>query len=223
MPYSRKRKRNYSRKRRNVKRRRTAKRAYGLAKKAYKLAKQDFKHHDIWLAQTDLDFNNPIVALLNGIGQGDEEPQRDGDTITMLSMSLRFVIDPSVTVSANVSIIRVLIFRWEPHRGAGPTVGDLFTDVTQQQMVFSHYNWENKGMFHIYYDKRFIVSNVNNSKSIMSFNVYKKLNFKTTYNFVDGTVTSIQKNSLWMMAFSNDISPSPFARLTCNMRVHFLP
>lgn len=224
MPYSRKRKYTGSRRKRSVKRRRTAKRAYGLAKKAYKLSKQDQRHHDLSNQNLNINYTTPIVVILNDILEGDEENDRTGDTITNLSLSCKFSIDPSLTTGANVSVIRLLIFRWEPNLGSGPNLGDLFTDTTQSQLIYSHFNWRNKGMFKVYYDKRIIVSNLNNPKSILTWNHFIKFNFKTLFNDDgSGSVTDMQKNTLWLMCFSNDLDTETNARLSYNFRLKFLP
>lgn len=225
MPLSRKRKYNGSRRKRTYKRRRTAKRAFGLAKKAYKLSKQETRHYDLSAESLAINWSVPIIVNLNTLIEGDEEEDRQGDTITNMSLSCKFTITPPTTnTTTNLSVIRLLVFRWEPNLATGLNIDDLFTDVDQAQLVYSHFNWRNKGMFTVYYDKRFVVSTLANSKSILTWNKFIKFNFKTLYNDGDtGTIVDIQKNSLWFMAFSNDLVTEDNCRLAYNFRLKYLP
>lgn len=224
MPYSRKRKYTGSRRKRPTKRRRTAKRAYGLAKKAYSLSKQDQRHYDVSNQAVPINYTVPLVVWINDIELGDDESDRTGDSFTNMSLSCKFTLTSPNITTANLSVIRILIFRWEPNLGAGPNLDDLFTNTDQQQLVYSHFNWRNKGMFKVYYDKRFVQSNVDNPKSTITWNKFIKFNFKTLMNDAgSGSITDVQKNSLWLMAFSNDLNTEQNSTLAYNLRLKFLP
>lgn len=58
----------------------------------------------------------PVLARITGIAQGDQDNQRDGDTLYLKSLCVRF----NFVVADTTNFIRVIVFQWHQHDNAYP-------------------------------------------------------------------------------------------------------
>lgn len=209
------------------KRRKTAKRAFGLAKKAYKLAKQDIHHLSFSQAPINFGWGLSHSKCLNAPTEGSGESNRSGQAITCMSVHLRGAITYDGQNASTQDFVRMLVVRWEPTDQTAFALSDVLKNAGQTTTPFALYQYITSGQFKVYYDKTFMMTNLNNPVGCIKFNIYRKFNFKTEFaaSQSDGDETDIQKNSLMLYVTSNKAynDATQKYKLQYEGRVTFLP
>lgn len=137
-------------------------------------------------------------VLLNGCIPGSSGEQRDGQSIKMTSVFVRY--NAQVNVAAIASIHRVMIFTDSQPDAAAPTAANLLDAATN---VLSPLNIDYAVRFKVHFDKSFIVNVV--SDPLIECERYIKLDEHTKFNAgTAGTIADITTNSLYMMHMSSE-------------------
>lgn len=199
----------YSRRRRYVKRRLYKKpmryRVADMAYKAFKgvkyikgLVNAEMHHYDNTVSGLPIS-STGSVALLNPISIGDNNSERNGNSILSkyLFGRLEFAKNPSSTQT----FIRIIIFNDKQQIGDTPPA---VTDVLSSASTLSPLNSFQSGRFKILKDMK-ISLDVN--KTISSYKISVRLPFHSKYNGTTGL--DIQKNGLYILMISNEPTNTP--------------
>ena len=166
-------------------------------------------------------FNNVwTFKLLNGIAIGDNNLQRDGDSIVMHSVRMRMRFTTSAATGSSF-LGRVLILYDKQPNGAVPAVTDLF--VLSQEETSS---------FKIAFDKRFIILydrmfQVGEYAANSTVNAHKVLDVtiplakrKSQYETDGNGVSDISTGALYAMWFTNRSDQLPSLSGSWDLRWH---
>lgn len=139
----------------------------------------------------------PAVAgaffLLNGIAQGDDHDDRNGDSVTMSSIQLRLLATGFPANDKNQ--LRVMIVQDKQPNEAIFTIADLLSRVATLENIGSYLNLNNVHRFRIISNTYITIDDDGQSSCVHS--IYKKLNFKTRYSGAAGNIADINTNSLY--------------------------
>lgn len=207
-PYRRRRRRRYNRGGGILSK---ASKALSVAYAVKRLVNVEYKHADI-SPQTSTPSSTPITpGMLNGIAQGDGVSARDGNSIKMTSLYLRYYA--SINASATNTQLRFVIVKDNQQvSDTSPSWSDVFTSTS----TVSHLNVNTLGRFSILRDVVLDLNDVSNPNC--SGEIYLKLNDHCRYN---GTAsTDMQKNGIYIMMVSSESTNTP--SLLWTSRVNYI-
>jgi len=160
-----------------------------------------------------------VVIPLSILAQGDDADDRIGEQVTAKYMNMKFRLTKSVA-SANVNIVRVLVFWDLQTNGVGPIQftstspnTGLLDNLTITDRLLSPPNYRAKERYKILYDKVFID---NAQSSAMTEAKFIRRNFKLggakiKYSDSNGNTASLVSRSLWFMILGNTASTTETA------------
>lgn len=166
------------------------------------------------LVNTEFDFKDTTtgvsptsggsMTLLNGMTQGDTASSREGNSIRMKSLDLRFYLtNNSTAVNTNTRVM--LVHDKQPN---GSTA--LVTDVLATNNVVSPRNLDNRKRFKVIYDRTFSLSTAGPSNLNSAF--YKK-DFNQHVAFYNasnaGTIADISTGALFLLLLSDQAVNAP--------------
>lgn len=151
------------------------------------------------------------LVLLNGLTLGDTKYTRDGQSIKMNSILMRWTA--SLNASATRTTMRVIIFVDKQANAAAPTIANVLDSVS----TYSPMNLDYGSRFRIMYDRFLTLDDVNTA--FRHGKVFKKLNFHCKYDTSNnGDITDITTNSVYLLLLSNEPTNTPSFAMDCRMR-----
>lgn len=140
--------------------------------------------------------------LVNGLQQGDTASTREGQSIKIYSLYVRFYM--TINASATTTQIRIFVLMDKQPNGAVPTSGDLLQSNTN---ILSPLLMGYGSRFKIFMDK---VYRLDTNKLNLTIKKFFKFRFHTKYGSGNaGTVADITKNSLYIMMVSDQATNTP--------------
>nr|UOF78339.1 capsid protein [Cressdnaviricota sp.] len=186
--------------------------AWYMAKKALSLINIERKYLDTVADATPS--TTEAFVLLNGMVTGDTGQTREGQSIRMDSLLVRYQL--TLNASATITAVRAIILLDTQPNAAAPTAAQVLD--TTGSMV-SPLNIDYGSRFKIISDKVFGLDNV--SKKIIEFKRFIKLKDHAKYNTANnGTIADITTNSLYLMHYSSEVTNTP--TLSYFIRLRFI-
>lgn len=186
-----------------------AQKALTTALKVKSLLNVEFKTIDI--APTTI--SPPVSGLvvpLNTCAQGNGEGDRDGLSILLKSIYLRYTATSHS--SATYTHLRLMLIKDQQPDGTTPAI----TDILETADPVSLMNNLNTRRFQILWTKTHDLSSVH--AMIESDNKYVKVNFHTKYKSTIGGTSSLAYNGVYLVAISNQTTNNPIFRYTTRVR-----
>lgn len=187
------------------------------------------------------------LQLLNGIDTGTSGFQdRVGNEIVCTSIQMRGTITTDSTSLSSEQQVRVILFWYQQANGIAPTLAGagsqgagtdaLLNNGTVTNLINAPYMYEYNRSYRVLYDKRIIlnagaISSIENNDSgvaneVLSYastsKLFKrkiKLNRKTKYDQITGTISSISTNALYMAVMSSESAQAPTVNI--GFRLYF--
>lgn len=151
-------------------------------------------------------------VLLNGIAPGDAGTSRDGQSIKMSSILLRYIL--SIHATPTTTFHRVILFVDSQANGVVPAIADILQATTS---VISPLVIGNANRFTILRDINVTLSQ--SGPAAATIKVFKKLDLHTKYNTgTAGTVADINTNSLYFLHMSDQATDVPTFAYTARLR-----
>lgn len=142
--------------------------------------------------------------LLNGCAPGDTGETRDGQSIKVSAVFLRYTLIQNASATSG-TVNRLILFMDKQCNGAAPTAADILDSSAN---VLSPLNINNGKRFKVMAD--IIVNTDLVAAPIKTIERYLKTNFHTKYNAgTAGTVADITTNSLYVMHMSSEATNVP--------------
>ena len=169
------------------------------------------KHIEVSLASgTWYAGNSLITSISDQVTQGDNENQRDGDTIHPTSLAIRAHITSNATATSD-TIVRMIIIRWKEDMTASHTLPTM-TDILNTDAIDEFGNWDNSSNYTKLLDKEIVLPLRTNGASVAQVNkpirYYKKFKMKTPKCTYDGAGSGNgRKNHYFLILMSNQPSP----------------
>lgn len=149
------------------------------------------------------------ITVLNNMSQGTDSIVRIGRRINMKSVFIRYMLDSNFT--ENIFFRTILVVDMQAN-GSLPLWTDIFVEANATTLT----NLNNRDRFRILVDRQDMIepgvsgagpaSGVGNAggPTICFKQIYKKLNFQTTYNAgIQGTIADIQTGSLLLCTIAS--------------------
>lgn len=166
-----------------------------------------------------------LVTLINPIAQGDDNTNRDGRQIRMVSVHMRGRIEGPDTVQQDAGCRTLIVYDRQTNATALTIAGVLGTSAT----AFFFNNLDNKDRFVVLFDSYTTVgyhvntatqafAKANDGKTVQIFN--KRVNLPVTYSGTGATVASITTGSLYLITLGDQASDTPY--LLWRTRVRFV-
>lgn len=207
------RRRQYQRKKRNYKRtnlpwyqkkystQQLAYKAWNAAKYLKGLVNSELYHYDST-------FNTTIpgtgsMTLLNGIAQGDTSVTRTGNSILMKNATYRFKIVINSSVTANTTVLFMLLWDTQQIADTTPAVTDVLKTAATQSLL----NLNAQGRFQIVMRKTLVLTPATGARPAMEIKGFHKFHTHTKYN--GANATDIQKNGLYWLMVSSESTNTP--------------
>lgn len=124
----------------------TAYRAFKMAKSLKDAVNVEYKRHNTQLSQADVDYDGSIYYL-NQISQGDTDLTRDGDSVKIQNLNLRYNI-----ASSSQTFARVIVFWDKQDQIVNP--GDFLETVGSGYAPNSAKNYDNRFRTKTLYDRK---------------------------------------------------------------------
>lgn len=169
-------------------------------------------------APTSYNFNTTgSIALLNGIGVGDDYNERDGRQIWTTSIKVKGTVGAN-SAAANYSYNRIMVIYDSQSNGSLPAMTDIFSSSTS----LSFLNLNNRERFTILADEEFVLG-LCTATGVGDSNVYNVcINIeevlKTTYNGTGATISNITTGAILLVTIANKATT---AVNTLSSRVRF--
>lgn len=197
---------------------------------------RELKYHDSAAAGATVDDQGQLY-LLNGIQTGDTQYQRTGAEVQSTSIQIRGYFTNN-ELEINGIVFRMIIFWDRQCNGAAPLVVSnsagtpgLLYATSGGESVNLPFMYETNDRFRVIYDKRFsinpkLVGNVTSGETDavgrmrLAFKKKIKLNRRVKYDDVNGVITDINTNSLWVVFLSNDTNTN-LPTIHYNARYYF--
>lgn len=190
--------------------------AWSLGKKAIQgvqylrgLINVEYKYADAGIT-TDTPTNAGNITYLSGIAQGDGNVNRDGTSVLMKSLYMRWQIN--MHASAVNTVLRMIIFVDTENRGALPAVTDILQTADARAFMVR----ENGTRFNILHDKLYIF-NIN-TNAVTIGKLYKKLFFHSKYTGSSAAVTAQLENGVFILLISDQATNTPTVVFNTRMR-----
>lgn len=155
-----------------------------------------------------------VFTLLNGVAQGDDVINRDGNRIYMLNMEMSF----EILIADTFNKVRFIVFYDKQPNGAAPSASDILQDPGNYPIT-SRYNYDNRQRFKFLYDRVFIVDV--DQPTITVGKKWLKLKKDTLYSGSGNTITAIKTGSIYLFLIS-DSNASTHPTVTWNARIRFM-
>lgn len=182
-----------------------------LASKVNKLSKAvEVKRLDLLSAVNSIS-NTSSYFLLNGITQGDDSQNREGNSAYISSVYVRGEI---TVADANNTVRVMLVWDSQPNQ-AVITDAALFAFTAYPHI--STLNYDQRKRFRVLSDEVYITDT---DDPVIYFKRYVRIGRNTMYSATGATISSINKGSLYLVAVS-DSSATSHPQLTFQSRVHF--
>lgn len=183
-----------------------------LASTALKVAKQVKSMINVEFKNYEQQFNASVtnaglIQCLNDPSQGDQEGNRDGDSIRCKSVSITGYLRANAA-GTTTQRIRVIIFIDKENNSPGttdPTVGTTAYRVLNDADYTEFKYIENSNRYKILKDKTYMLNK--DTKEEIPFKYYKKLSLKTYY--IDQNNDTPKKNGIWFILISGSTSEHP--------------
>ncbi len=159
------------------------------------------KFSDLTLATLIIPSALNIMQPAHLIQQGDQASQRNGDSITLVSIQARLML--STNTAGDNNIVRFLIVQDKQCNGVIFTAAELFLDATVDDILTSPYNLDNKHRFRVLHDSVISVNDAGHANHI--WKVFKKLNMKIRYDATAGAITDITSNNIYVCFVGNSL------------------
>lgn len=159
--------------------------------------------------------NTGTVQPLHAISQGDEQDERNGNSIFVRAFDCRFLFqrDPAAAGANAIQQCRVsLVMDTQQQGDTSPSYSDIYDGNGPR----THLNKDTVGRFKVLWSRTFILDN--DSKFSRQMAVYKKMRHHIRYN---GTgANDIQKGGLYLV-FSSDQATSDFPAYAIDFRLSY--
>jgi len=140
------------------------------------------------------------MTLLSGIAQGDNDNQRQGNSVKLhqINVNLDFLTDPD----AIGTTLRVILFRYNQSQSTSPTAVTVLTSNN----FLANYNHDNVRLFSVLYDRTHTVSPDHPERFIR---IFRKLGSHETFDGTSAAATDIQTGSIWLLMISDEATETP--------------
>lgn len=178
----------------------TAKKALTVALMTRKLLNVEYKIKDYNPGGSVNVTNVGTVVLLNGIATGDLETTRDGNSILLKSILLRYSITRHINNHGETW--RVMLVQDRQSNGVAPAV----TDILETAHPLSPLNDKNTNRFNILHSR---MGTFTSSREDSTTDQFKKLDFHTKYIGADATQSSVGYNGLYILYVGSHATEYP--------------
>lgn len=168
----------------------TAGTALALARGIKSLMNVEYKHHDRNITATNIT-DTSQVACLNLIAQGDDEINRNGNSIKAIKLNARYRIT-FTSGSDTTQYVRVMFFQ-DMHSEGDTPVG---TDVLDSDDVMDYLNPDNTDRYKILYDR---THGLTAEKGGIVVKKNFKMNCKLEYIGASGIASHLGGGAIWML------------------------
>lgn len=189
------------------------------AKKALSLVKRsapELKFIDTSYSNTGVTGLGP-VSTLNAITRGDNNDERDGDSVKCMSVRVNGFIDNS---NAGRAIVRIMLVLDKQPNGSVAAVTDIFKAPVSTGPI----NMDNKKRFSIIYDRNYYLEGYNATapaRSSQLFQFYKKLGKNGVSSRYYDTAGTVSSNAIYLIYVTNLAAGN--INVTGNARLRFYP
>lgn len=208
---------NQKRPKMNPKKKQNMKQKLNKLQKAISEIKTAPKAWDIQTA-TSVSYAGTIgcISALNGVG--DQEGNRDGNSVRFKSLFARFCITgtQSTLVNEIYNKVRVIVFMDKSTNGVVPLVSDVITVAGSVMSPLSPLNYNNRKRFKILYDNLDCLAALGVATAqfgapfTLVDKMYIKLNKTTTYLDTGATASALGQNHYYYLFISDSAgSPNP--------------
>lgn len=163
------------------------------------------------------------VLNLSNLAQGNDYNNRDGNSILIQSLLIRYILAGNVSNSLG-DIVRIILFQDNDQRGVDPTASDLLEDTsTPHLQMLSPLNHNVGKRFNVISDK---IIPVNSQNTVLATGPYYKAGklFKKfsgnhiKYTSTAGADASNYEGSLYLMTFSLQSVNGPALSIQSRLR-----
>lgn len=177
-----------------------------------KVTKQlELKHYDRNSINGTISASGNVYSLSNLIAQGGADDQRNGDEITLQSISGKMFVYSGNTGQA----VRAIILRWNAGPITSPTLSTVLQDSATIPFV-SAYHRDYMHNFQVLYDNIFAIASGGPDCLVDKF--FIKLRGKASW--MAGGGTSAQKGHLYLILVSNAVATLPVVQ--AHLRLKYL-
>jgi len=184
-----------------------------LAVRGLQLAAGELKAVDVSAAPGGVT-STGAAYLLNGIARGDDITERNGRQVTMKTIEVNAVFQPTTPALDSVpTCVRMMIIYDRQANAAALTPAQVLGTVGDGNAVIRPKNLENRERFLILRDMKFGLSSgeaedFRAAPKIVKF--YQGVNLPVTFNAGDaGTIADIITGSLYLLVISDDPAGAP--------------
>lgn len=171
----------------------------------------EYKFFDVLLNSTI--FNTPTIQNINGVGQGTDDYQRDGDSIRIKSIQADFML----TRGDTDAVCRFLwVIDTQPY-GPAPTWGDIINAYVPTIPVSGMRNLETRTRYIILKDKTMYLDAGDIDTKRLTW--YKRMDMKTLFY---SNSPAIQSHALYFCACTNTATGSPAVSIVGNNRIRYI-
>lgn len=151
--------------------------------------------------------STPFVGWLCPIAQGNDENQRNGNSIKAVSNSQKYTIQLNTAATTGCTV-RVILFMDKVSNGTIPLAADLLDITTGISPVLAHYNRDNAGSrFIVLADKRYNMEK--QSKDHITSSVYNKLSHHVKFDGATAVPASMTTGHLFVLFVSDQTALPP--------------
>ncbi len=188
-----------------------------IAKKALRIAKRNigelFAHDQDTLVTTVT--STGVVIRLSTPAQGVGDAQRDGNVVQ--NVALQWMARGNASSSSTATIFRYIFVQDKQNNGVTPAIADILEGTTIDDF-FPSFLADNRKRFKLLYDsgriKMTFDADANTNSSIFMHQKKIKLSGRQDYGGTADAVASAGKNSIWVLAISNEASNTPTIVMT---------
>lgn len=191
-------------------------------------SKEELKYLDTFMNGT-VATSTSTLTLLNGLTQGDNVSNREGDSISPTSIQCKFNLSQVATAVQYEINVRHIVFWDSQANGAAPAAGDLLDLATITQAVLAPYKRQYQKRFKIVSDKSYVMhpkvidpATAGEVVAATHHGGWKRslsrvVKYRNSQN--TGTITDIATNSLYSLWVTNDSSAN--LAVFCGYRMYF--
>lgn len=176
-----------------------------IAKSVKSMMNVEFKRRDT-NTSTNID-SDGFLQPLSLIAQGDEDTNRNGNSVKLKSIQYRGKVARN-PAGSTTQTLRMILFIDKLNGAPGvtePLVSDAPYGVLANPSTISQVRFENRKRYTILKDRTFQVND--ESKQTVVLKYYKKMNMKI--EFKDDTTLNALYNNLWLLLISDSAENGP--------------
>lgn len=161
--------------------------------------------------------SNAQIQLLNGLAQGDDDFNREGDQVRFKSLQSEI----QLTRGTQDAVVRLAwVIDTKPNQSTAPTYTDIYSlpDVSNPTVALRNLN--NRTRFVILKEKLIYLND--GDIDIKNVKLYRKLDMKTMFTSSSGGVTNIQNNALYFVYSSNVVTGATAVTITATNRLRYI-